>query len=95
MTEKQLLLFLVLFSIINFWSFLVMMIDKIKSKKIGSERISEGMMFFMASIFGSIGVYAGMFIFHHKTSKWYFLLGIPLLIIQNIATFFLLFRFLS
>ena len=70
MTEKQLLLFLVLFSIINFWSFLVMMIDKIKSKKIGSERISEGMMFFMASIFGSIGVYAGMFIFHHKTSKW-------------------------
>ncbi|HBU10631.1 MAG TPA: DUF1294 domain-containing protein, partial [Candidatus Moranbacteria bacterium] len=39
--------------------------------------------FFIATAFGSVGVYAGMFVFHHKTQKWYFLVGIPLLILQN------------
>jgi len=71
-----------------------MLIDKNKSIKIGTERISEGTMFFMATIFGSIGIYAGMFTFRHKTKKWYFLIGIPLLIIQNIAFLYVLYLFL-
>lgn len=60
-----------------------MLMDKIKSTKRGMERISEGMLFFLATAFGSLGVYAGMFAFRHKTQKWYFLVGIPLLIVQN------------
>ena len=71
-----------------------MLIDKNKSIKKGTERISEGMMFFMATIFGSIGIYVGMFAFRHKTKKWYFLIGIPLLIIQNIAFLYVLYLFL-
>lgn len=54
-----------------------------------SKRIPEGILFFMATIFGSIGIYVGMFCFRHKTRKWYFLIGIPLLIIQNLATVYL------
>ena len=80
--------------VINFITFLTMLIDKNKSIKTGKERISEGMMFFMATIFGSIGIYLGMFVFRHKTRKWYFLIGIPLLILQNIVFLYVLYLFL-
>ena len=64
--------------------------DKRKSMR-GSdtERIPEGILFFMATSFGSFGVYAGMLAFRHKTRKWYFQIGIPLLIAQNISALYL------
>ena len=34
----------------------------------------------LALIGGSIGAMIGMTIFHHKTRKWYFRLGIPLIL---------------
>jgi len=81
------------FALINLLAFFIMLADKIKSAKPGTPRISEGMMFFLASAFGALGVYAGMFAFRHKTKKWYFLIGIPLLIIQNTAFAFLIYLF--
>ena len=74
---------------INLFSFIVMGNDKRKSMRSGADRTPEGLLFFMAAAFGAIGVYAGMFAFRHKTKKWYFLLGIPLLILQNLATLYL------
>lgn len=65
-------------------SFLVVWWDKVQSRKSGAERVSEGILFFLAACFGSLGVFLGMFAFRHKTRKWYFLLGIPLLIAENI-----------
>lgn len=79
--------------IINLIAFGVMLIDKIKSAKPGAERISEGLLFFMATVFGSFGVYAGMFAVRHKTQKWYFLIGIPLLMVENLATAYLIYLF--
>jgi uncharacterized membrane protein YsdA (DUF1294 family) len=81
----QLLVLSSFFVAINLGAFLVIMVDKMRSRKVGAERVSEGMLFFMATSFGSFGVYAGMFMFRHKTQKWYFLLGIPMLMIQNAA----------
>jgi len=81
--------------IINLIAFLIMLRDKAKSARQGETRISEGMMFFLAAAFGSFGVYAGMFACRHKTRKWYFLFGIPLLMIENITTVYLLYLFLS
>lgn len=86
---------IIFFLAINLVAFFVMMLDKIKSRKNNAERISEGMLFFMATAFGSLGVYTGMFIFRHKTKKWYFLVGIPLLIIQNLAFLCLIYSFLG
>lgn len=83
-----------IFLIINFLAFLIMLADKLKSATPGAERISEGQLFFLAVVFGGLGVYAGMLVFKHKTRKWYFIVGIPLLIIQNITTIYLLFLFL-
>ncbi len=76
---------------INLLAFVVMLFDKIKSSRPGAQRISEGMMFFLAAIGGSLGVYAGMFVCRHKTRKWYFLIGIPLIMIQNAAAAYLLY----
>jgi uncharacterized membrane protein YsdA (DUF1294 family) len=92
---NQLLYILIFFSAINVLAFLIMLVDKIKSANPSEERISEGMMFFLAAAFGSIGVYAGMFAFRHKTRKWYFLIGIPLLIIQNFSVIYLAYLFLN
>ncbi len=78
-------IFIYFFAVVNVGAFLVILWDKMRSKKEGAERISEGMLFFLATMFGSVGVYAGMWVFRHKTRKWYFVLGIPMLIVQNIA----------
>ncbi|PLX27989.1 DUF1294 domain-containing protein [Candidatus Parcubacteria bacterium] len=93
--EIQPLIIIIFFLGINLISFLIMMIDKIKASSQDSERISEGMMFFLATIFGSLGVYAGMFAFRHKTRKWYFLIGIPMLILQNCAILYLVYKIFS
>lgn len=86
---------LIIFATINLIAFLMMWSDKIKSAKPGVTRISEGLLFFLATAFGSLGVYAGMFVFRHKTQKWYFLIGIPLLIIQNTAAIYLIYLWLN
>ncbi|MDH4330222.1 MAG: DUF1294 domain-containing protein [Candidatus Moranbacteria bacterium] len=80
---------LIFFLVVNVIAFFVMMIDKVQSRKSGNSRISEGLLFFMAVFFGSLGVYAGMFVLRHKTRKWYFIIGIPMLIIQNISFLYL------
>ena len=74
----------------NAGSFIVMATDKRKSM-VGNntQRTPEGFIFFLAIAFGSIGVYLGMLAFRHKTRKWYFQLGIPLLILQNFTTLYL------
>lgn len=82
---------LIIFATINLLAFFIMLSDKVKSANPGVTRISEGMLFFLATAFGSLGVYAGMFAFRHKTQKWYFLIGIPLLILQNAATIYLIY----
>lgn len=73
------------FAAVNAMAFLLMLWDKTQSRKNGAERISEGMLFFMATLFGSVGVYLGMIVFRHKTRKWYFVIGIPMLILENLT----------
>lgn len=84
-----------LYLLINAISFCVMFADKVKSKKKNSSRISEGMMFFLAVAFGSIGVSVGMLVFRHKTRKWYFRAGMPLTIMQNIMTLYAIYIILA
>jgi uncharacterized membrane protein YsdA (DUF1294 family) len=86
---------LIFFALINLTAFLIMLWDKMQSRKKNAERISEGMLFFMATAFGSLGVYAGMFAFHHKTRKWYFSVGIPLLMLQNSVFAYTIYDYLT
>ena len=79
------------YALVNVLAFLTIAYDKHQARlRKSTERISEVLLFFMATAFGSLGVYIGMLIFRHKTQKWYFQVGIPLLIAQNISVLYVL-----
>ena len=61
----------------------------------GDWRVRERTLFLLALFFGALGIYAGMFTFRHKTKKWYFLIGIPLLIALNIYLLYIGVNFLN
>lgn len=62
----------------------VMWADKIKAKK-GAWRIPEKTLFLVSILGGSIGTWAGMYLFRHKTKHWYFVVGMPLILVLQIT----------
>lgn len=74
--------------IVNLLAFILMWADKYRSGQAGVSRLPEGVLFFLAVVGGAVGVYVGMLVCRHKTRKWYFLIGIPLLIAQQVALVF-------
>ena len=61
---------------INILTFVVFGVDKYKAIK-KQYRVPEETLFLLAVMGGSAGALAGMFMFRHKTRKWYFRIGIP------------------
>lgn len=77
--------------IINLTGFFLMGIDKRKAVK-HAFRIPESTLFIVALIGGSLGSLLGMYVFHHKTRHWYFVYGMPaILLLQLIALLVLLY----
>ena len=76
-------------TIINLIGFIVMLTDK--SRAIHKEwRISEKTLLMISVFGGSIGIFAGMHVFRHKTKHLKFTIGVPLIfIIQIIAAVYL------
>ena len=70
--------------VVNIATFFLYGIDKYKAKK-GKWRVSEATRRTMAAIGGSIGAWAGMGLWHHKTMHKKFKYGIPVIIILQIA----------
>jgi len=82
--------------IINLVAFLLMASDKRASIHGNNrKRAPEGKLFFWAIIGGGVGVYLGMLAFRHKTKKWYFQVGILLLVVQQIIITYLIHNLLS
>jgi uncharacterized membrane protein YsdA (DUF1294 family) len=80
---------------INLMAFIVMARDKRLARRgYNAERAPEGFMFFLAAVGGSLGVYLGMLAFRHKTRKWYFQLGVSVLLVQNFAILYVGWLFL-
>ena len=72
--------------IINISGFLVMGIDKHKAK-MGNRRIPENSLFMFTVLGGGVGTIIGMYVFHHKTKKLKFTIGMPLILILEILIF--------
>lgn len=90
-----LLFYILMFlAVANLFSFSIMLYDK-NLAIAGERRVSEGALFFLAIFFGGLGIYLGMFVFRHKTRKWYFYFGIPLILIQNFCSLALLYQFIK
>ena len=69
---------------INALGFLLMLADKEKAKK-NRWRIPEKTLFLSALLGGSIGAITGMRLFRHKTKHWYFVVGMPAILLAQIA----------
>lgn len=77
-------------AIVNAAAFFLYGIDKKKAIK-NKWRIPEKTLLGVAFFGGSIGAFAGMRVFHHKTKHWKFKIGVPLCFILHIALGYLCF----
>lgn len=75
---------IIYFVIMNIVGFAIMGIDKRKAIK-RTFRIPEATLFIVALIGGSIGSIIGMQVFRHKTRHWYFVFGMPVILVIQIA----------
>jgi len=62
----------------------MMGIDKSRARK-RAWRIPEAHLFIVALIGGSLGSIVGMYTFRHKTRHWYFTIGMPVILVIQIA----------
>lgn len=81
--------------LVNLWSFALMGVDKRRAKRKGARRIRERTLFLSALLGGSPGALLGMWTFRHKTKHWYFVWGIPLILIAQTVLGIWLFRTLQ
>jgi len=81
---------LIYYLLINIVLFVSMAIDKSLAKK-DRRRIAESTLFIMALLGGSIGGFAGMFLFRHKTRKPQFYIIYAVAFILHAALLYLIF----
>lgn len=62
--------------VINTIAFVVMLHDKRQAKK-HRRRVPEKNLFLLATAYGSLGIFLGMYVFRHKTKHASFVYGIP------------------
>lgn len=70
--------------IINIITFALYGLDKWRAMT-RQWRIREKQLIGLALIGGAVGAMIGMTIFHHKTRKWYFKLGIPAILVIQVT----------
>ena len=68
----------------------VMGLDKKKAIK-NEWRIPEKTLFLVSIIGGSVGTLVGMYLFRHKTKHWYFVVGMPAILVVHVVIGFFLY----
>jgi len=79
---------------INIIGLVVMQLDKSASRKRNAQRIPERTLFLIAILGGSFGSSLGMFLFRHKTRKFIFKIGFPLILILQTIGFLYYFDYI-
>ena len=82
MTRIITLVVIVYLLVMTIVGLIIMKADKTKAEK-NKWRIKEATLFLISAIGGSLGTWAGMYLFRHKTKHWYFVLGMPLIFILH------------
>ena len=77
--------------VINILAYSLMGVDKTNARQ-KKRRIPEVTLFLVALLGGSLGAVIGMNFFRHKTKHWYFVVGMPLILILQLAVLFWLAR---
>lgn len=68
----------------NLIAFALMGVDKRKARK-NQWRVPEKVLFLSAILGGSVGAMVGMSLFRHKTQYWSFRIGMPGILVLQIA----------
>ena len=79
------------FLTINALGFLLMLVDKHKARK-NRWRIPEATLMGVAALGGSIGSLIGMYTVRHKTKHPKFTVGIPMILIVQLAVAYFVYR---
>ena len=69
---------------VNIVTFTVYGVDKAKARR-GAWRVPEKTLFLLPLLGGSVGALLGMLVFRHMTKHWYFVWGIPVILLAQIA----------
>ena len=86
--QKGLLIYLIVMNLIGL---AVMAMDKSKARH-HVWRIPEKTLFRVSILGGSVGTWAGMYLFHHKTKHWYFVKGMPLIFFIHVVIACVIYR---
>ena len=73
-------LFAIYLAVMNVLGVAVMWSDK-RRARLHRWRIPEKVLFGVSLLGGSAGTWAGMYLFRHKTKHWYFVVGMPLILV--------------
>lgn len=68
---------------INLAAFALMGVDKRRARR-RQWRVPEKLLFLTALLGGSAGAWVGMYAFHHKTRHWYFVVGMPVILLVQL-----------
>ncbi len=77
-------LFAIYLAVMNVIGVAVMWSDK-RRARLHRWRIPEKVLFGVSLLGGSAGTWAGMYLFRHKTKHWYFVVGMPLILVCQAA----------
>ncbi len=84
------LILLIYLAAVNLFGLIIMGVDKSRAKR-RKWRIPEATLFLVAIIGGSIGSILGMYLFRHKTKHWYFVVGMPVILVLQIIAGLIIF----
>lgn len=77
-------LFAIYLVVMNVLGVAVMWSDK-RRARLHRWRIPEKVLFGVSLLGGSAGTWAGMYLFRHKAKHWYFVVGMPLILVCQAA----------
>ena len=77
-------LFAIYLVVMNVLGVAVMWSDK-RRARLHRWRIPEKVLFGVSLLGGSAGTWAGMYLFRYKTKHWYFVVGMPLILVCQAA----------
>lgn len=86
-------IFLIYLAIISALSLIVTVYDKIAAKKLPRHRTREATLLIMSALGGSVAMLLTMLAIRHKTKHVKFMLGIPVIILLQLAAVWALLHF--
>ena len=75
---------LIAYALVNLVAFALMGLDKRRARR-DAWRVREKTLLLWCACFGALGGLTGMRVFRHKTRHWYFVWGMPLILLLQLG----------